>query len=89
MAVSQGHLPSLAYQSNLAKPLIRLALDKREPAFGVNCARGIQAAVGPERHFFVALAAREGHAFVSEPPTQAQAARLGGEDQQAQLRHGF
>ncbi|MNV10398.1 hypothetical protein D3C71_1009180 [compost metagenome] len=67
---------------------MRLRVRELEAALGIDAARGREAAVGPQRHLLVALAAREGDALVHEAPAQAQPARGRREDQHAQLRHG-
>ena len=59
-----------------------------EAARLVDGACRLQVAVGPQHHLAIALGAREGDALVGQPPAQAQAARLGREDQQAQLGDG-
>ena len=66
--------------------MVRLAGHPLKAALRVDGARRRQVGVGPQHQLGVTLGAGEGDAFVGQPPAQAQPARGGRQDQQAQQR---
>src|SRR5262249_17419236 len=83
-ARSQRQLPDLADEV-LAEAVMLLALDEAEPGGLVEAPRRDQHVVGPEPEPAVAAAPRETDAFGDEALADAEAARLGRDDEEAEL----
>src|SRR5712691_4937370 len=80
---SQCELPGLAHQ--IATELaVALACDQLEASVLVDAARGGKNAVGPERDLAVARGAGEADALVDEASANAEATRLGIDEQEAE-----
>src|SRR5215469_6773521 len=67
---------------------MRLLAGEAEPRLLIDAASRDENALRPERHLAVARAPREAHALFDEPSTDAEAARLGLDQEQPQLRGG-
>src|SRR5262249_33678342 len=83
---SQLELPELADEVVPEAP-VPLLVDEAEPSALLDRAGGVKDVVGPEDDLAAAGAAGEGDAFLDEALADAEAARLGIDDQEPKLRH--